>query len=114
MVERFSPTGAVPILIDDTLFKKTGRRVEGTGIFRDAVRSTRSKVVYALGLNLVVATLRVNAPWGGCPIALPVSLRLHKKGGPSAVALAGEMMRQLAGWLPERSFDSAVTGPTPP
>jgi hypothetical protein len=110
MVERFSPTGAVPILIDDTLFKKTGRRVEGTGIFRDAVRSTRSKVVYALGLNLVVATLRVNAPWGGCPIALPVSLRLHKKGGPSTVALAGEMMRQLAGWLPERSFELCCDG----
>jgi hypothetical protein len=110
MVRQLSPTGAVPILIDDTLFKKTGRKVEGTGIFRDAVRSTKSKVIYALGLNLVVATLRVNAPWGGCPIALPVGVRLHRKGGRSTVELACEMMRQLTGWLPERSFEICADG----
>src|SRR2546425_8366140 len=52
MVATLTPEGAVPVLIDDTLFKKTGRKVCGTGIFRDAVRSTKSKVVYALGLNL--------------------------------------------------------------
>ena len=104
MVRTLAKEGPVAVSIDDTLFKKSGRKVEGTGIFRDAVRSTRSKVIYALGLNLVVATLRVNAPWGGCPIALPISVRLHKKGGPTTVELATEMMHQLASWLPERSF----------
>lgn len=45
MVQSLTPEGPVRLDIDDTLFKKTGRKVEGTGIFRDAVRSTRSKVV---------------------------------------------------------------------
>jgi hypothetical protein len=110
MVTTLVPQGPVPVLIDDTLFKKTGRQVEGTGIFRDAVRSTRSKVVYALGLNLVVATLALEAPWGGCPIALPIGVRLHRKGGPSTVELATEMIQQLATWLPERSFEICADG----
>ena len=102
MVNVLVPAGPVVIDIDDTLFKKTGRKVEGAGIFRDAVRSTRKKVVYALGLNLVVATLRVEAPWGGCPIGLPVGVRLHRKGGPTTVDLAGELCRSLAAWTPDR------------
>jgi hypothetical protein len=110
MVTVLAPAGPVRVLIDDTLFKKSGRRVEGTGIFRDAVRSTRSKVVYALGLNLVVATLRVDPPWGGCPIGLPVSVRLHRKGGSTTVELAVELCRQLASWLPERSLEICADG----
>lgn len=110
MVKVLAPRGPVRVLIDDTLFKKTGRQVEGTGIFRDAVRSTRSKVIYALGLNLVVATLRVDPPWGGCPIGLPVGVRLHRKGGPTTVELAVELCRQLASWLPERTLEVCADG----
>jgi hypothetical protein len=110
VVATLSPEGAVPVVIDDTLFKKTGRKIEGMGIFRDAVRSTRSKVIYALGLNLVVATLRVNPPWGGCPIGLPVGVRLHRKGGPTTVELAVSICCQLASWLPERSLEICADG----
>ena len=78
-VTRFAPSGVVALDCDDTLFHRGGRQVNGAGIFRDAVRSTARHVVYALGLNLVVLTLRVTPPWGGCPIALPVNVRLHKK-----------------------------------
>jgi len=56
----FAPTGVVALDCDDTLFHKSGPKVEGAGIFRDAVRSTVRRVVYALGLNLVVVTLRVH------------------------------------------------------
>jgi hypothetical protein len=110
MVEVLAPEGPVRLDLDDTLFKKTGRSVHGTGIFRDAVRSTRSKVVYALGLNVVVTTLRITAPWGGCPIGLPVGVRLHKKGGPSTVEVAVEICHQLASWLPERTLQIACDG----
>jgi hypothetical protein len=48
------PSGPLPLDCDDTLYKKSGRKIEGAGTFRDAVRSTRNKVVYATGLNLVV------------------------------------------------------------
>jgi DDE superfamily endonuclease len=110
LVKALAPTGPLRVLIDDTLYKKTGHHVEGTGIFRDAVRSTRSKVIYALGLNLVVATLRVDPPWGGCPIALPVGVRLHRKGGPSTLELAAQLCRQLASWLPERNLEVCADG----
>jgi hypothetical protein len=110
MVKALAPTGSVRVLIDDTLYKKTGQQVEGAGIFRDAVRSTRSKVIYALGLNLVVATLRVDPLWGGCPIGLPIGVRLHRKGGPTTVELAVELCRHLASWLPDRSLEICADG----
>lgn len=103
-VGRFCPDGPIPLDIDDTLYKKSGPRVDGAGIFRDAVRSTRSKTVYALGLNLVVITLRVTPPWRRCPLGLPVAVRLHRKGGPTTVDLACEMITELAAWFPERHF----------
>ena len=103
-VGRFCAVGPIPLDVDDTLYKKSGAKVDGAGIFRDAVRSTRSKTVYALGLNLVVITLRVSPPWGRCPLGLPVAVRLHRKGGPTTVDLACEMMTELAGWFPQRRF----------
>jgi DDE superfamily endonuclease len=108
MVGALAKDGPVVVVIDDTLFKKSGRKVEGTGIFRDTARSSIFRAVYARGLSVVIATLEVRPPWGGCPIALPISVRLHKKGGPTTVELATEIMCQLASWLPERSFDLRV------
>lgn len=52
------PTDApVPIDVDDTLFHKTGRCVNGAGKFRDSLRPTRASIVYAIGLNVVVVTV---------------------------------------------------------
>jgi DDE superfamily endonuclease len=104
-ITRLAPTGVVILDVDDTLFHKSGRGVDGAGVFRDAVRSTVRRVVYALGLNLVVVTLRVNPPWGGTPIALPVNARLHRKNDTtSTVEHAAAMVRELAGWMPDRNF----------
>jgi hypothetical protein len=104
-ITRFARTGAVMLDVDDTLLHKSGRRVEGAGVFRDAVRSSVRRVVYALGLNLVMVTLRVNPQWGGPPIALPVNARLHRKNDDtSTVEHAAAMVRELAAWLPDREF----------
>ncbi|MHB8452989.1 MAG: transposase, partial [Mycobacteriales bacterium] len=46
------PAGVVELLVDDTLVHKSGRKVAGAGSFRDAVRSTKARVVYAWGLNV--------------------------------------------------------------
>ncbi len=110
-VARFAPTGVVALDCDDTLFHKTGRRIDGSGVFRDAVRSTARRIVYATGLNLVVVTLRVNPPWGGFPIGIPVNVRLHRKADPTTtVAHAAAMIGELAGWLPERSLHLCADG----
>ena len=57
IVATLAPEGTLTLDLDDTLYKKSGRKINGAGTFRDAVRSTHNRVVYATGLNLVVVTL---------------------------------------------------------
>ena len=99
------PTGVVQLIVDDTVAKKTGRKISGAGIFRDAVRSTRNKVVYAWGLNIVLLVVPLHAPWGGEPIGLPVNLRLYRKNsGKTHLDLVAEMVQEVAEWFPDREF----------
>jgi hypothetical protein len=110
-VAAFTPAGPVALDCDDTLFHKSGPRVAGAGVFRDAVRSTVRRVVYALGLNLVVVTLRVQPPWGGPPIAIPVNARLHTKNDTTTtIEHAAAMIRELADWLPDRCLHLCADG----
>ncbi|MGH9108085.1 MAG: IS701 family transposase [Acidimicrobiales bacterium] len=110
LVSVLAATGTLVLDCDDTLYKKSGRTVDGAGSFRDAVRSTRKKVVYTTGLNLVVVTLRVRPPWGGQPIGVPVGVRLHRKGGPTTLDLAQEIVTEIASWLPQRTFSLCADG----
>lgn len=103
-------TGTVVVLIDDTLLHRPGRRVEGAGVWRDAVRSSGKTVVFARGLNLVVLAVRVCPPWGGMPIALPVGVALHRKDGQTLTELAAGLVRRLAERLPDRSFILCADG----
>ncbi len=106
----FCPEGRVPLDLDDTLFRKCGRRIEDAAWWRDAVRSTGQNVVKAFGLNLLVLTLRVHPPWGGEPLALPVNMRLHRKGGKPLFDLAREMVGEVLSWFPNREFDLCADG----
>ena len=111
LVARFAPTGTVELACDDTLFHHEGRKVNGAGTFRDAVRSTLGRVVYARGLNLVVITLTIRPPWGGTPIAVPVNVRVHrKKDAITTIGHAAAMLRELADWLPDRSLHLTADG----
>ena len=111
VVARHAPAGVIELLCNDTLFHKSGRKVNGAGVFRDAVRSTTRRVVYATGLNLVVVTIRISPPWGGCPIALPINVRLHKKKDTTTtVAHAAAMMHEITRWLPGRELHLCADG----
>jgi len=68
------------------------------------VRSTRNRVVYATGLNLVIVNRRVDPPWVGTPIGVLVGVCLDRKGGPATVDLAEQNSAELASWLPARRF----------
>lgn len=110
-VSHFAPNATIELLCDDTLHHKSGRCVDGAGVFRDAVRSTVKTVVYALGLNLVVICLRVQPGWGGCPIAIPVNVRLHRKNdSTTTIAYAAAMLAQTAGWFPGRDLHLTADG----
>ena len=111
LADRFCPHGVIELACDDTLFHHAGRKVEGAGTFRDAVRSTLGRTVYARGLNLVVITLTVHPPWGGCPIAIPVNARLHKKHDQTTtIAHAAVMICQIADWSPGRHLHLCADG----
>jgi hypothetical protein len=110
-VATLCPAGVVTLDVDNSLYKKSGRKIDGAGSFRDAVRSTRNKVVYATGLNLVIVTLRVIPPWATMPIGVPVGVRLHRKGGAKPTTeLAEQIIVELSAWLPERHFNLCGDG----
>jgi len=104
LVEALCPEGPIWMLADDTVHKKTGRRVCAAKFCRDAVRSTGNRTVYAWGLQIVPLCLRVAPPWGGEPLALPIHFRLYRKGGPTLLDLVEEMVNDVAQWFPERWF----------
>jgi hypothetical protein len=104
LVQTFCRTGIITLALDDTLFHRSGRKVNGAGYWRDAVRSTRKNTVYAWGLNLVVLTLQIQPPWGGEPLGLPINMRLHRKNGSTLIELAEQMIKQMVQWFPDRRF----------
>ena len=111
LLASFCPTGVVELACDDTLFHHEGSKVEGAGVFRDAVRSTLRRVVYARGLNLVVITLTITPPWGGQPIAVPVNVRVHRKHDETTtIAHAAAMLTEILGWFPDRWFHLCADG----
>ena len=110
LIGLFAQEGRIDLLLDDTLYHRRGRKIDGAGVFRDAVRSSSGSVVYDRGLNLVVLALRVKPPWGGEPLALPLAVRLHRKGGPTLLDLAAEAIRRLAERFPDRHFHLIADG----
>ncbi|MBN2256969.1 MAG: transposase [Anaerolineaceae bacterium] len=104
LIQRFCRKGLITLALDDTLFHRSGRKVDGAGYWRDAVRSTQKHIVYAWGLNLVVLTLQIQPPWGGEPLGLPINMRLHRKKELTLIELAEQMINEIAEWFPERRF----------
>ena len=54
--------------------------------------------------------LRVLPWWGGEPLAIPINVRLYRKGGPTLLDLAEEMLREVAAWFPTREFALVADG----
>ncbi len=110
LVKVLCPAGILTVALDDTLFHHSGRKIDGAGYWRDAVRSTAQRVVTAWGLNPVVLTLQIQPPWGGEPLGLPINMRLHRKDGESLITLAEQMLQEIRGWFPQRSFRVVADG----
>jgi len=110
LIQAFCQNGIITLALDDTLFHRTGRKVDGAGWWRDAVRSTKKNVVYAWGLNLVVLTLQIQPPWGGEPLGLPINMRVHRKNGPTLTELAVQMINEVRQWFPQRPFRVIADG----
>jgi hypothetical protein len=104
----------VEVLIDDTLFRRRGKRVWAASWFHDGSAAGPAKTGY--GNNWVVLAVRVRLPMLSRPVAVPVMAKLVIKGTASAsrLWLARRMVTRLTRELPGRQVhvtaDSAYAG----
>jgi hypothetical protein len=76
---------AVEVLVDDTLFRRRGKKVWAASWFHDGSAQGPAKTGY--GNNWVVLAVRVRLPMVSRPVAVPVMAKLVIKGTSSASRL---------------------------
>jgi hypothetical protein len=79
-VRMFSPYGTIELGVDDTLCRKRGLTIFGTGMHHDPLASSRQRVHVSWGHDWVILSLLVpNPPWSPTKVwALPVGMRLYR------------------------------------
>jgi hypothetical protein len=78
LVAVFAPVGLLERAVDDTLCRKRGLTVYGTGMHHDPLISSHAKPLVSWGHDWVVLCLLVRCPWWSPPKvwSLPVLFRL--------------------------------------
>jgi hypothetical protein len=114
LLVRLLPEGSpLQVLVDETIARRKGKRIKTKGIFRDAVRSSRSKVVHCYGLRWVAMMLLIPVPWSSRPWALPFftvdapSQKIcHKLGKRhrSVIDRVCFVLRLMRRWFPTRTL----------
>jgi hypothetical protein len=112
------PAGATIVLgADDTVERRSGRKIRAKGCDRDAVRSTQKHVIRCCGLKWVAMMLLVPGPWGRRVWAFPFLTALcwpGKKHGArrhkTSVDWVRQMMKHVRRWLPGRTLVLVVDG----
>ena len=110
---RYLDRGDGPLVfgIGETLERRRGPRIKARGIYRDAVRSSRHRLVKASGLRWISLMWLGHVPWAGRRWALPVltvlapSSRYYQRQGRRHKKLtdwARQMIMLLRRWLPQR------------
>jgi hypothetical protein len=112
------PAGATIVLgADDTVERRSGRKITAKGCYRDAVRSTKKHVIRCFGLKWVSMMLLVPMPWARRVWAMPFltalcrpakkkDQRRHK----TSVDWVRQMIKQVRRWLPGRRVVLVVDG----
>jgi hypothetical protein len=80
----------ITVAIDDTLFRRRGKKVHAAGWFHDG--SAAGKVKLGFGNNWVVVAIVVTLPFCSRPVALPVLAALAVKGGATKPELARDLL----------------------
>jgi hypothetical protein len=97
------PGAPVTVAIDDTLFRRRGKKVHAVGWFHDG--SAAGQVKLGFGNNRVVAAIIVTLPFVSRPVALPVLATLALKGGDRSKP---DLARDLVDALAERFGDREI------
>jgi hypothetical protein len=112
------PLGATIVFgADDTVERRSGRRIRAKGCYRDAVRSSQKHVTHCFGLKWVSMMLLVPVPWSRRVWALPFLTALcwpkaqgKRRRHKTSVDWVRQMMRQARRWLPGRRLVLVVDG----
>src|SRR5262245_18498770 len=112
------PPGTMVVLgADDTVERRSGRKIRAKGCYRDAVRSAHTHVIRCFGLKWVSMMLLVPVPWRRRVWALPFLTALcwpAQKGGrrrhKTSIDWARQMMKQVRRWLPGQRLVLVVDG----
>ena len=95
------------LLIDETLERRRGKKIKAKGYYRDAVRSSQSQVVKAMGLKWQVMALSVKLPFMSRALALPFLSVLEpskkcdeakKRRHKTSLKWASQMVLQVRRW----------------
>lgn len=80
LISLFAAVGTIELAIDDTLCRKRGLNVYGTGMHHDPLISSRAKPLTSWGHDWVVLTLIVSRPfWAPSKVwSLPLAYRLYR------------------------------------
>jgi hypothetical protein len=80
LVRVFAPTGVIELAIDDTLARKRGLTVYGTGMHHDPLMSSKKKAITSWGHDWVVLCLVIRLPdWAPSKVfSLPFCFRLYR------------------------------------
>src|SRR5215211_804425 len=118
LVRTFVPLDQPVVLgLDDHIERRRGAKIAAKGIYRDAVRSSKSFFVKTSGLRWVSMMLLTPIPWAQRVWALPFlsvlapSERYHQERKMQHKQLtdhARQMITQVRRWLPERMVVVAV------
>jgi DDE superfamily endonuclease len=112
------PSGA-PVVFgaDDTVERRSGRKISAKGCYRDAVRSSQKHVIHGFGLQWVSMMLLVPVPWSRRVWALPCLTALcwatakgQQRRHKTSVDWVRHMMKQARRWLPGRRLVLVVDG----
>ncbi len=129
LVLKFIPPDApIVIAVDDTLNRKTGKRIWAAGMHHDPLRSTARRAAFSFGHNWVVLSVQLRLPFAPDKTwSLPILMRLYRRkqkkrrpgrprGERKAIGqatpaeyrtrpqLAVEMIALMASWLPDRTI----------
>lgn len=113
VINRFAGDRPLVFGLDDTLERRRGEKIRAKGIYRDAVRSSRTHFAKASGLRWLSLSLIAPVPWAQRRWALPVmtvlapSERYHRECGRRHKKLtdwARQILVLLRRWLPERAI----------
>jgi hypothetical protein len=116
VVARLVPVGAgVLVVVDDTLFRRSGRRVAGAAWQHDASRTGPKATQVSWGTCFVIAGIVVDLPFTDRPVCLPVAARLWTPGSPvSKQVLLGQLGAVIVAAVhqewPGRRIDAVADG----